>query len=283
MQGHTVKVLVESLLGFLTRHEVNIADCRGQSYDNTSNMSGKYNGMQAIIHRKCPLAEYVPCATHSLNLVGQSAVSWCLESVGFFGFVQGLYSFLVASTHRWKVVHNRLKKKGLPTVAVKAMVKGYEEIKAGLEDPEQKGDTRKEALNHASNMETGILTLVWHRILKRFNSNSQLLQSADQDINSAAAIYESLEEYGKNMRPKFEQLEAEGKLLSGCEHYEDEMKRNRQRNHRYDEPGSALEVELTPADKFRTATFLVIIDNLVVELKKRKEAYDTVVSRFGLS
>ena len=122
---------------------------------------------------------YVPCAVHSLNLVGQSAVSCCLESVGFFGFVQGLYYFLVASTHRWKVVHNRLKKKGLPTVkrlsdtrwsahaaAVKAVVKGYEEIKAGLKeiaaDPELKGDTRKEALNHASNMdrlETGILTM----------------------------------------------------------------------------------------------------------------------------
>ncbi|CAB3996904.1 zinc finger MYM-type 1-like [Paramuricea clavata] len=179
-------------------------------------MSGKYNGMQAVIHRKCPLAEYVPCAAHFLNLVGQSAVSCCLESVGFFGFVQGLYSFLVTSTHRWKVVHNRLKKKGLPTVkrlsdtrwsahaaAVKAVVKGNEEIKAGLKeiaaDPEQKGDTRKEALNHPSNMdrlETGILAL------------------------------ESLEEYVKNMRPKFEQLEAEGKLLSGCEHYEDEMKRN---------------------------------------------------------
>jgi hypothetical protein len=31
MQGHTGKVLAESLLGFLTRHEVNIADCQGQS------------------------------------------------------------------------------------------------------------------------------------------------------------------------------------------------------------------------------------------------------------
>ncbi|CAB4034674.1 zinc finger MYM-type 1-like [Paramuricea clavata] len=183
MQGHTGKVLAESLLGFLTRHEVNIADCRGQSYDNASNMSGKYNGMQAVIHRKCPLAEYVSCAAHSLNLVGQSAVRCCLESVEFFGFVQGLYSFLVASTHRWKVVHNRLKKKGLPTVkrlsdtrwsahsaAVKAVVKGYGEIKAGLKeiaaDPEQKGDTREEALNHASNMdrvETGILTLLKKR------------------------------------------------------------------------------------------------------------------------
>jgi hypothetical protein len=36
-----------------------IADCRGQSYDNASNMSGKYNGMQAIIRQQCNLAEYV--------------------------------------------------------------------------------------------------------------------------------------------------------------------------------------------------------------------------------
>ena len=67
------------------------------------------------------------------------------------------------NTPRWKVVHNRLKKKGLPTVkrlsdtrwsahaaAVKAVVKGYEEIKAGLKgiaaDPELKETLEKKLL-----------------------------------------------------------------------------------------------------------------------------------------
>ena len=45
MQGHTGKELAESLLEFLKAHDIAIADCRGQSYDNASNMSGKYNGM----------------------------------------------------------------------------------------------------------------------------------------------------------------------------------------------------------------------------------------------
>lgn len=45
MQGHTGKELAESLLEFVKAHDIAIADCRGQSYDNVINMSGKYNGM----------------------------------------------------------------------------------------------------------------------------------------------------------------------------------------------------------------------------------------------
>ena len=37
-------------------------------------MSGRYNGMQAHIKNHNPLAMLIPCAAHSLNLVGQYAV-----------------------------------------------------------------------------------------------------------------------------------------------------------------------------------------------------------------
>ena len=100
MQGHSGRELAESLLEFLKTHGVDIADCQGQSYDNASNMSGKFNGMQAIIRQHCEMAHYVPCAAHSLNLVGQSAADCCLAAVAFFNFLQGLYSFFSASTHR---------------------------------------------------------------------------------------------------------------------------------------------------------------------------------------
>ena len=61
MHGHTGKELAESLLEFLNIHRIDVVDCRRQSYDNASNMSGKYNGMQAIIRQQCSFAEYVPC------------------------------------------------------------------------------------------------------------------------------------------------------------------------------------------------------------------------------
>ena len=47
---------------------INFIDCRGQSYDNASNMSGQYNGMQAHFKKVNPLA--IPCAAHSLNFWG---------------------------------------------------------------------------------------------------------------------------------------------------------------------------------------------------------------------
>ncbi|GBP56347.1 hypothetical protein EVAR_43286_1 [Eumeta japonica] len=54
-------------------HDIPIKDCRGQSYDNASNMSGKYSGLQTRIKEKCEFATFVPCAGHSLNLVGVHA------------------------------------------------------------------------------------------------------------------------------------------------------------------------------------------------------------------
>ncbi|GBP15647.1 Zinc finger MYM-type protein 1 [Eumeta japonica] len=40
MEGHTAEQLAQSLLDFLSESGIDIKDCRGQSYDNASNMSG---------------------------------------------------------------------------------------------------------------------------------------------------------------------------------------------------------------------------------------------------
>ena len=301
MHGHTGKELAESLLKFLKTHHIDVADCRGQSYDNASNMSGKYNGMQAVIQQQCNLAKYVPCATHSLNRVRQSAVGCCQLAVGFFSFLQRLYSFFSASTHRWKVLMDQLSSKGLPTVkhmsdtrwsartdATKALVMGYNEIDAALEeiagDDEEKPETQEEARGLAAYMnrlESGILAVLWHHILHRFHANSQVLQSVDQDLNSAVEIYESLIEFIHKLQTRFDEFEAKGKGLSECEQYASEVKRVHKRNRRYDEPGSAPKLAQTPASTFCTGTFLVIIDSIDAELRKRLGAYSTVAARFG--
>jgi hypothetical protein len=68
-------------------------DCRGQSYDNASNMSGQYNGLQARIKAVNEKVEYVPCGGHSLNLIGLKAAECCFVVVAYFLFVQNLYVF----------------------------------------------------------------------------------------------------------------------------------------------------------------------------------------------
>ena len=37
---------------FLKIHDLDLGNCRGQSYDNASAMSGKYNGLQAKVREK---------------------------------------------------------------------------------------------------------------------------------------------------------------------------------------------------------------------------------------
>ena len=62
--GHTGEELANSLIMFLGQAGININDCRGQSYDNTSNMSGRYIGIQARVTEKNPRADYIPCFAH---------------------------------------------------------------------------------------------------------------------------------------------------------------------------------------------------------------------------
>ena len=64
-------------------------------------MSGKYNGVQALVKEKFgAVAEYVPCYAHSLNLVGAWTAQSCPEIVQFFDFVENIFVFFAASTHR---------------------------------------------------------------------------------------------------------------------------------------------------------------------------------------
>ena len=101
-------------LHFLEKHQIKLCDCRGQSYDNGSNMSGKYLGLQARIQERNPLADYIPCFAHSLNLVSHSAVDNISAASKFFELVENVYYFFSTSTHWWELLVNVLG--GLPIV-----------------------------------------------------------------------------------------------------------------------------------------------------------------------
>ncbi|XP_062508652.1 zinc finger MYM-type protein 1-like [Corticium candelabrum] len=56
-------------LGFLEENNIPLATMRGQGYDGASKMSSDRVGVQARIRDKAPLAIYVHCSGHCLNLV----------------------------------------------------------------------------------------------------------------------------------------------------------------------------------------------------------------------
>ena len=110
-------------------------------------MSGQYKGMQAKIKEVCPCAEIVPCPEHSLNLVGQSAVNFCVDAVSFFGIVEGVFNFFSASCLRCNGLKDCLETKLISVLkstsatrwsanalAVFALNAGYNDILATLRE-----------------------------------------------------------------------------------------------------------------------------------------------------
>jgi len=57
----------------LLRLNLPITGLRGQAYDGAANMAGRYSGAQAIIQGEQPLAPYVHCGAHCVNLITQQA------------------------------------------------------------------------------------------------------------------------------------------------------------------------------------------------------------------
>lgn len=309
ISSHTGVSLANALLSLLDEFEIDIAHCRGQSYDNASNMSGIYNGMQAIISAKNSLAVYVPCAGHSLNLAGKSAVDCCPVATKFFDFVQRLYVYFSRSPQRWKVLTDVLSSTRSPVVkrlcdtrwcahadATKALVGGYASIKKALEelrnDPQQKPESRLEAsnlVNLMENLETGIMTALWSEVLQRFNTISVMIQDPQLDLNSAVSLFDGLIDFTASQRSRFQYFETKGKELTGNAMYLEETRRKRKRNAQMDDyvlhsvsgsPAENNEVE-TLADRFRVDSFLPIVDKLVTALTNRRAAYAVISGRFG--
>ncbi|GBM43625.1 hypothetical protein AVEN_225152-1 [Araneus ventricosus] len=96
--------LSDEILKKIEQEGLDIKNCRGQSYDNGTNMAGKYQGVQACISESNPLAKFVPCAAHTLNLVGVNADTVVHDVAGYFGTVNCLYTYFNTSTNRWEVL-----------------------------------------------------------------------------------------------------------------------------------------------------------------------------------
>ena len=95
IKSHKSEPLTSDILEALKALTLDIDLCRGQSYDNASNMSGKYTRVQARIKEVNRCAPYVPRASHSLNPVGNVAVECCREAVSFLSIVSEVYNFFL--------------------------------------------------------------------------------------------------------------------------------------------------------------------------------------------
>lgn len=224
---------------------LNINDCRGQGFDNGSNMAGIYNGVQAHILQKNRLAVFVPCAAHSLNLVGVHAADTSPTITTFFGIVQKVYTYFSGSTSRWEklksVINVTLKSHcdtrwSIKKQAVSALKNNIESIfkllKTLSADITLNHDTRDGAKNLICQINLKFICLInfWNDVLSQIDHVNILLQSKNQTIDVACSLINglirSIEEIRKiGFNNSLEEAKRTAKYLNISSEFKDKRKR----------------------------------------------------------
>lgn len=299
---HNSLYLEEVILKKLEDLSLDIKMCRGQSYDNAANMKGIYTGLQARLKNHSPSAHYIPCCSHSLNLIGNYAAESCAEAVYYFCFVQKVYNYFSASTRRWDILLKHLEKKSLTVKrlsdtrwsaradAISALKRGYKQIKEALLElsisPYEKPVSKLESSSLAENfdnLETAILTVLWDKILQRINATSKSLQDPDMELLTANKLLQSLGDFILDIRNSFDALNAEANLLTDETQFKDGKKRKKKRKKMCDEDLQCDDDNILHEKKnFIVNTLNVICDKLIMEIKERTKSYLEILDIFDI-
>lgn len=287
IQSTTGLNLSDILISKLKEYQIDLADCRGQGYDNGANMVGQYSGVQARILNQNPRALFMPCAAHRLNLVlGDTAKSSTIAA-NFFGTVERLYTLFSASTGRWNIFtshcHRWTVKRWSETRwesrsnSIKAIRFQLKEIIVALDEI---ADTSKDCLitsethsliNEISSFEFLISLCVWHTVLQEINIVSKSLQSPMMNLDISTSLLNGLlvflEEYRKN---GFETAKSEANILAESLSIDAIFKQSRIRKKKkmFDYEANDNPIQ-DPEYNFKCSYFLVVIDGAIESVTKR--------------
>ncbi|KAL4153113.1 hypothetical protein QTP88_000946 [Uroleucon formosanum] len=291
--------LSEILIKQLELYNINIGDCRGQAYDNGSNMVGKYQGVQARISNINPRAFFTPCAAHSLNLVLCDAAQNSPRAISFFGSVRRVYTLFSALTNRWSIIQKHCK---LFTVkqwsdtrwesrlnSVKALrlqfphiIEALEEVYETANDLMAKSEVNS-LLNEISSYEFILSLVIWYDILEKVNIVSKSLQSQNMEISiSTKMVYgllEHLKQYritgfdsAKNIANKLAS-EIDIPVIFKCCRI-----RKKKKMFSYEHNDEPI---LNEEDRFRIDYFLVVINQAIESINKRFDQLESYSNNFG--
>ena len=91
--------MASCIFDVLIRLQLPLEQMRGQTYDGASNMAGKHRGCQALVKIRQPLALYVHCGAHCINLVSQATCDSVPLIRDCLGIVQELGALFNASSN----------------------------------------------------------------------------------------------------------------------------------------------------------------------------------------
>lgn len=298
--------LSQKIIQILQKHGLHYKNhLVGQAYDGASVMSGKHTGVQARIKSEAPLAFYVHCNAHCLNLVLVDSVKCIPEANCFFSLLQKLYVFVSGSYvhQRWLEVQREMFQ-GAPrelqrlietrwacrynackTVRdrLSAIIRLLKEI-----SEEQNGDRAVEARGLLAQIDLKFVSLLvtFTSVLGEIKYLSDILQSPQLDLGTAVTLVDSLVDTLESYR--------EGSLFNDI--WDNTLTLTEQCNisatpsGRQVRPSSLLEghylftpivqrQERTEKESFRTGSFIPVIDVLLSEVKRRFSKENCVIMK----
>ena len=295
----TEEAIAQLILDTLTKHNIPIADCCGQGYDNGSNMSGSYKGAQAHIQQINPLAKFVPCACHSLNLCGVHAAECCPEVITFFGVVQKLYNIFSSSQQRWEILtksigcslHNLSDTRWSARVdsvrPFAAHLPGIKKAIVLIQELNLTAEIRSELHGiqiYLDSFESILMASIWFKVLTAINFRSTVLQARNATLDAEVDNIQSLIQDLKHLRDSWDTILAESKLVAGGLNVRISLtmaeKRRRVRK-RFPDDTQEEDIEFDPENHFKHHVFYTLLDCVIGNLTTHYEAAKELVVLFG--
>ena len=284
------KGLLNSFLLLADKLHLNIADMRGQSYDNGANMKGRKKGVQAGILELNSRAMYLPCGSHTWNLVVADSANSSVRAVTFFGNINRIYVLFSSSPCRWDILkeHMPISVKGLSATRWEARIEALKPLRYHL--PELKealdalaayalkkkdGATACEAnglLNAITTWPFIISIIIWYDILYHVNKRSKLIQSPGVSIDVLDSEVSATKHFLQNYR--------ENGYASACTDARDiaekmeiprefPVVRERSKTRMFIYESNDEGVCLTEEERFKTQLFLPLVDMAISSTSER--------------
>ncbi|XP_022177857.1 zinc finger MYM-type protein 1-like [Myzus persicae] len=299
VQSTTGLNLSNVLIDKLNEYGIDIMNCRGQAYDNGSNMVGKYQGVQTRVTNQNPRAFFTPCASHNLNLVLRDAAKNSSRASTFFGTVQRIYTIFSASTSRWDIFkkfcsiftvkqwsetrwENRVNSVKALRFQLSNIIEALEEVSETANDSIAKSDARS-LITEISTYEFILSLIIWYDILVQVNIVSKSLQGKDADINISNDMLQSLLAFLKSYRESgFMNAKIIANNLAEEIEVEPVFKKTRPRKKKknFDYEGNDERIN-DEEDNFRQEYFLLVIDQATSSVENRFKQIESYKDYFG--
>ena len=293
----------------LESHSVPLADCKAQGYNNEANMSGKWNGAQAIINEQFIAAISNPCRCHKPNLCGIDAAACISEAITYIGTMQAIFTLFSCGPKRWKILTKQIgcslhdisgTRWSDRAESVKQLVAQVPRVKMAFEDLLELKLTPKArneilgAICDVSSITYVIMPVVSYSILGPIDFCNNVIQASNATLDMKFENIESLLAQLVALRDSWKAAWNEAKLVVSCLQIEVKLRRDRsttarKRTRLNDEDTLDENVnEMNEADEspeeshFRKHIFYVVFDDVIGGPTARFSAVRLIYDTFSL-